>query len=579
MHSFDLADASVLLVTPPPTPGVTPFGALGYLSGALSHANVSNTQVDLGLELTRWLLEGSGLEQHGLPADHLLEVVSRAGTESKMQVAEFFAEKAAALPVLRSSYREKAAHEHATHIVRSAYALLSDSGSAGRMILGSYDHPWPNIPLEEIQHELLGSRDMLSSFLTTAAEAASARQYRLIAISVAHADQLLPALGFAKALRHAGFEKSIAIGGVQISFLSEELRRTPSFFLNINCALPRMGEDGIVALARAIEEQKPLSSVPGIIVMDRREIAPMQIPGYSDIDIRQLPDPDYTSLPLDAYLAPEPTLPIRTATKCYWGKCNFCRITSNIQFQSKSIITGRTLFEKIKRTMARHDARHFVMADDATSPRTLSAMSKLIISEGLNVSWTCIGMRPEETLTDDTLELWKRAGCASIAIGFESGSQRLVDIMAKGQRVETVERILRSCHRQEIITFCYGFYGHPLETEEDLRASLEFRRRNENYASYFAAGRWMLSPYNLDYHQTKKLDIEISIPNVFPWGREYWLEWTSPRRENHERAIARLLSEFGGVGGPRNYLSDWVYWGQGMHVPYGWVRNASRGAI
>ena len=568
----------MLLVTPPPTPSVTPFAAIAYLSGSLGRAGIPNYKVDLGLALTCWLLETDRLSLCRRTGPVSVEM--RAGMGVPLGAAEVIAGAAEAAGVLRSPYRDLEAHERAARVVRAAFGLLSDAAPAGKLTLGTYDHPWGNAPLMEIVDRLLGPDDILAEFLHQSAQRIAAAGYPLIAVSVAHADQQLPALSLAKALREAGFEGVIALGGVQISFLANQLLRTPAFFTHVDCALPKMGEETIVALAEATTRGDAPSVVPGAILMDADGASAVrQVPGYREPALRDLPLPDFSGLPLDKYLSAHPILPLRTATKCYWGHCKFCRITGDHQFATKGLMTGRVLFDTITAMMDRHGCRDFVFADDATSPRSLTDFSRRVIENGLDVRWVCIGLRPEDSIRDSDVAQWRRAGCASVAIGFESGSQRMIDIMQKGQRVETVERLLRTFDTNEIITFCYGFYGHPLETEEDLRQSLEFRRRNESYASYFAAGRWLLSPYNLDFREIDALGISVEMPKNFAWGRDYWLKWTSPRRAEHERTIVRLLHEYGGANGPRNYLSDWIYWGQGMHIPFEWVRAASRGAI
>jgi hypothetical protein len=50
--------------------------------------------------------------------------------------------------------------------------------------------------------------------------------------------------------------------------------------------------------------------------------------------------PDYSGLLLSDYLAPEVTLPIRTASKCYWAKCKFCVVTGNHLVENCEILSS-----------------------------------------------------------------------------------------------------------------------------------------------------------------------------------------------------------------------------------------------
>jgi hypothetical protein len=67
-----------------------------------------------------------------------------------------------------------------------------------------------------------------------------------------------------------------------------------------------------------------LGAIPNVLSLDRdgRVVA-----GPTHVeDVRSLPTPDFTGLPLDRYLNAVPVLPIVTGKGCYFNRCKFCDI-------------------------------------------------------------------------------------------------------------------------------------------------------------------------------------------------------------------------------------------------------------
>jgi radical SAM superfamily enzyme YgiQ (UPF0313 family) len=100
-------------------------------------------------------------------------------------------------------------------------------------------------------------------------------------------------------------------------------------------------------------------------------------------------------------------------------------------------------------------------------------LCQLMIDRGLNrLRWEC-QMHPT-SVTPKLLHLMKEAGCLQVAMGFESGSQRVLD--AIGKRT-TVERNLEAAHRAREaglkVRGCFVL-GMPGETAEDIQRTERF---------------------------------------------------------------------------------------------------------
>jgi radical SAM superfamily enzyme YgiQ (UPF0313 family) len=81
-----------------------------------------------------------------------------------------------------------------------------------------------------------------------------------------------------------------------------------------------------------------------------------------------------------------------------------------------------------------------------------------------------------DLLTKESVEALRRAGCTELWMGVESGSQKVLDAMEKGLRVEEVI-VARDYLKQEGIRACYFLQlGYPGERWEDLQKTIALVR-------------------------------------------------------------------------------------------------------
>ena len=79
-------------------------------------------------------------------------------------------------------------------------------------------------------------------------------------------------------------------------------------------------------------------------------------------------------------------------------------------------------------------------------------------------------------MTADNVRSLRRAGCAEVWMGVESGSQKILDAMDKGTRVEQIAKA-RENLRQQAIRACYFLqFGYPGETWQDIQNTIKLVR-------------------------------------------------------------------------------------------------------
>jgi radical SAM superfamily enzyme YgiQ (UPF0313 family) len=82
-------------------------------------------------------------------------------------------------------------------------------------------------------------------------------------------------------------------------------------------------------------------------------------------------------------------------------------------------------------------------------------------------------------MTRDTVNALRRAGCAEVWMGAESGSQRILDAMEKGIQVEQIYRARENLSRHGIRTGLFLQFGYRGETWHEIEATVRMVRETK----------------------------------------------------------------------------------------------------
>ena len=81
-----------------------------------------------------------------------------------------------------------------------------------------------------------------------------------------------------------------------------------------------------------------------------------------------------------------------------------------------------------------------------------------------------------DLMTPDTVNALRRAGCAEVWMGAESGSQKILDAMDKGTRVDQIARARQNLRREGIRACYFLQFGYSGETWEDIQNTIRLVR-------------------------------------------------------------------------------------------------------
>jgi anaerobic magnesium-protoporphyrin IX monomethyl ester cyclase len=82
-----------------------------------------------------------------------------------------------------------------------------------------------------------------------------------------------------------------------------------------------------------------------------------------------------------------------------------------------------------------------------------------------------------DLMTRNTVAALRRAGCAEVWMGAESGSQKILDAMDKGIRVEQIFQARENLRNHGIRVGLFLQFGYPGEMWDDIRKTIEMVRR------------------------------------------------------------------------------------------------------
>jgi anaerobic magnesium-protoporphyrin IX monomethyl ester cyclase len=119
---------------------------------------------------------------------------------------------------------------------------------------------------------------------------------------------------------------------------------------------------------------------------------------------------------------------------------------------------------------------HLWIADDifGLKPGWIARFAELLQARDAATPFKCL-LRADQ-VTADVARALRAADCRTAWIGAESGSQRILDAMEKGTRVEQIADATRLLHAAGVDVGFFLQFGYPGETREDIDRTLDMVR-------------------------------------------------------------------------------------------------------
>lgn len=165
--------------------------------------------------------------------------------------------------------------------------------------------------------------------------------------------------------------------------------------------------------------------------------------------------------------------------------CNFCTVpvTNGRNVRTRSINNVITEINQLKSKGV--ESIHFM--DDMINynrQRTIQLSNSL---KETGIDWR--GLARIELLDDKLLETMSDSGCYRLAFGLESGVPRILRSIGKNSDLNLVRGVFTKCKNLGIETKAFFTMGHPTETEDEIRRTIDFALELKPNDAYFMVVR------------------------------------------------------------------------------------------
>lgn len=155
-------------------------------------------------------------------------------------------------------------------------------------------------------------------------------------------------------------------------------------------------------------------------------------------------------------------------------RCNWCaKPIYGRRYNSRS---PENVVAELKWLKERFQPDHIWFADDifGLKPGWIEQFSRLVVEQQAQIPFKCL--QRVDLVTEAVAQALKQAGCRTVWVGAESGSQKILDAMDKDARVEQIYTAAERLHAAGIEVGFFLQFGYPGETWADIQKTLQMVR-------------------------------------------------------------------------------------------------------
>lgn len=155
--------------------------------------------------------------------------------------------------------------------------------------------------------------------------------------------------------------------------------------------------------------------------------------------------------------------------------CNWC--AKPLYGQVYNSRSPENVVEEMKFLKESVNPDHLWITDDifGLKPGWVPRFAEIVERENAQIPFKCLS-RTDLLLKHNTVDHLKKAGCQTVWIGAESGSQKILDAMEKGTTIAQIYEATKQLHNAGIRVGYFMQFGYPGETREDIENTLRMVR-------------------------------------------------------------------------------------------------------
>ena len=284
-------------------------------------------------------------------------------------------------------------------------------------------------------------------------------------------------------------KRLVVAGGQHVTFFDSEALSTGLF----DFVVRGEGEYTMLDLVKHIEEGNSFQEVKGISFLSNEEL--IRTPSRPLIqDLDSLPFPARDLLPLQNYTV---TLKGRFMTAALTSRgcpfnCDFCSASQFFGRKWRTRSIGNVM-EEIKLLYEKYGYRAIAFFDDhfTLNPNRMAEFCEMILNNDWDLYWWAFSRVDSVVKNEELVKLMSRAGLKQVFIGFESGSQEVLDSYGKDLNVDSAFKAMEILKRNKISVWASFVIGALNETKKMIKQTIKFAHRlNPEYIQF-----GILTPY------------------------------------------------------------------------------------
>lgn len=287
------------------------------------------------------------------------------------------------------------------------------------------------------------------------------------------------ALSLAKLVRGIDPKIKVIMGGIHPTICPEETIQNE----NVDIIVRGEGEITMLELLTAIENGMSLKNIQGISYKENNKVFHNPLRPLID-NLDQLPHParhlllgkeEMTSADFGRLFATRgcPYNCIFCASHKIWGR--------KVRYRSP-----RNVIDEIKQIKKEHHTNYFYFEDDSftVNKNFVKKICDLIIKEKLEITWSC--ETRADLVTEESVERMKYAGCISVVLGAESGSDEILKKIKKGISVKQIKKAVSVLKKYRIKTGVFFMIGFPWETVKEINDTVQLMKETDPQVAIFS---------------------------------------------------------------------------------------------
>jgi hopanoid biosynthesis associated radical SAM protein HpnJ len=266
--------------------------------------------------------------------------------------------------------------------------------------------------------------------------------------------------------------------GLRIGMVGAHVAVSPEDSLRASKAIDFVGRNEFDYTIQEVAEGRPYAAIDGLSfrsnghVVHNRERATLEdmdrLPFVTEVYRRDLVIEDY----FIGYLL-HPYLSLYTGRGCR-SHCTFCLWPQTIGGHRYRTRSAENVAEEIRRGKEYFPQVKEFFFDDDTFTDDLPRAAEIAERLGkLGVTWSC---NAKAIVPYESLKILRENGLRLLLVGYETGSQQILNNIRKGTRVDVARRFTEDCHRLGITIHGTFIVGLPGETQETIQDTIRFAR-------------------------------------------------------------------------------------------------------